>query len=92
MSVINVPPFPSLDVAKLPAMYWLRRATSGEETGTPDGDPRSSILTGESDVSDVEIKAVDVEIEVQTPLEAKPTMSAFSAGMSPKLMFANSRG
>jgi len=36
VSVINVPPYPSLDVAKLPAMYWLRRARSGDEFVTPD--------------------------------------------------------
>jgi hypothetical protein len=32
---------------------------------------------------------VEVEIEVQTPLEAKPTMSALA---SPVVMFASSRG
>jgi hypothetical protein len=71
---VNVPPFPSLDVAKLPAMYWLSSVTSE--------------LDASDAVSDtVEVKnIVEVEIEVQTPLEAKPTF------VSALAMFASSRG
>jgi hypothetical protein len=53
---INVSPSPALDVAELPAMYWLTRATSGDEFVTPD------------DTDAVNGATSEVEIELHTPL------------------------